>query len=162
MQVCFESIPLTLEAFSALPGQDLKKAENTCALFLLALHLYTKNKDEGIAALNRLCGPRPLSPMGIQFIRDRLMDKAYLPLAYFDGAAPQNNYVPTLPYTLRLYPDPRPQDAEDGYMRLYLKTAGADSPRSITLRCKDDAWFLWEYAGILMSIRLPAAEDPWA
>lgn len=162
MQICIKTLPLTLGEFSALPEQDLTKPENTCALFLLALNLYTKNKDGGIAALNRLCGPRPLSPMGIQFIRDRLMDKAYLPLAYFDGATPSNNYTPTLPYTLTVLPDPRPQDVEEGYTRRYIQTAGADSPRSITLRKKGDEWFLWEYAGPLMSIRIPAAEDPWA
>ena len=67
--------------------------------------------------------PRPLSNYEIQFIRDRLMDKQYLPLAYFDGATPENNYTPSEPYTLRLYADPRPQDCEAGYLRLYLKTA---------------------------------------
>ena len=162
MQIRFESIPSTLSEFTALPERDLGKPENTCALFLLALNLYTKNKDEGVAALNILCGPRPLSPMGVQFIRDRLMDKPYLPLAYFDGAAPQNSYTPNVPYTLEVYPDPRPQDVEEGYTRRYLRTAGADSPRSITLRRKGNEWFLWEYAGILLGIRIPANENPWA
>ena len=150
MQIRFESIPSTLSEFTALPERDLGKPENTCALFLLALNLYTKNKEEGVAAMNILCGPRPLTPMGVQFIRDRLMDKAYLPMAYFDGAAPQNNYIPNVPYTLEVYPDPRPQDVEEGYTRRYLRTAGADSPRSITLRRKGNEWFLWEYAGILL------------
>jgi len=90
------------------------------------------------------------------------MDKAYLPMAYFEGATPQNSYTPNAPYTLEVYPDPRPQDVEAGYTRRYLRTAGADSPRSITLRRKGDEWFLWEYAGILLGIRIPANEDPWA
>lgn len=106
--------------------------------------------------------PRPLSNYEIQFIRDRLMDKQYLPLAYFDGATPENNYTLSEPYTLRLYADPRPQDCEAGYLRLYLKTAGADSPRPIKLRQKGDEWFLWEYSGILSGIRIPVSEDPWA
>ena len=70
--------------------------------------------------------PRPLSTYEIQFIRDRLMDKQYLPLAYFDGATPENNYTPSEPYTLRLYADPRPQDCEAGYLRL-LAAMGASS-----------------------------------
>lgn len=162
MQVIFSKLPETPEEFKALPQFDLTKPENTCALFLAALDLYVKDKDAGIAAINSLRGPRPMSPMEVQFIRDRLMDKAYLPLAYFNGAAPQNNYTPDTPYTLEVYDDPRPQDVEEGYTRRYLRTAGADSPRSITLRRKGAEWFLWEYAGILLSIRIPAKEDPWA
>ena len=98
----------------------------------------------------------------MQFVRDRLRDKTYLPLAYFDGAAPENNYTPSEPYTLRLYPDSRPQDCESGYMRLYLKTAGANSNRPIKLRQKGDEWFLWEYSSVLSGIRIPAGDDPWA
>ena len=47
-------------------------------------------------------------------------------------------------------------------MRLYLKTAGADSPRGIKLRQKGDNWYLWEYSSVLVGIRTPANEDPWA
>ena len=71
-----------------------------------------------------------------QFIRDRLRDKSYLPLAYFEGATPDNSYTPTEPYIVNVYSDPRPQDCEAGYIRLFLKTAGADSARPIRLRQK--------------------------
>ena len=43
MQITFDRLPDTLEEFSALCN-DLTKPENTCALFLLALNLYTKDK----------------------------------------------------------------------------------------------------------------------
>ncbi len=162
MAVTFDTLPTTVEEFSALAQGKLQNPENSCALFLCALNLYISDKDAGIKAVNLLRGPRPLSNYDIQFLRDRLIEKAYLPLAYFDGATPGNNYTPSKPYTLRLYADPRPQDCEGGYMRLYLKTAGADSPRPIKLRQKGDEWFLWEYSSILSGIRIPANEDPWA
>lgn len=97
-------------------------------------------------------------------LRDRLRGKAYLPLAYFEGATPENGYQPRVPYTLNVLSDPRPQDMEPGYMRVFLKTAGADSPRPMKLRQKASTgeWFLWEYSSILSGIRIPAAEDPWA
>ena len=63
---------------------------------------------------------------------------------------------------LNFYPDQRPQDCEEGYMRLFLKTAGADAARPIKLRQKGDNWYLWEYSSILTGIRVPAEEDPWA
>lgn len=99
-----------------------------------------------------------------QFLRDRLRGKEYLPLAYFEGAAPENSYTPAQPYVLNVLPDPRPQDMEPGYLRLFLQTAGADSPRPIKLRQKPSTgeWFLWEYSSPLSGIRIPAAQDPWA
>ena len=85
-------------------------------------------------------------------------------VAYFEGAAPENGYQPRMPYTLNVLSDPRPQDIEPGYMRVFLKTAGADSPRPMKLRQKASTgqWFLWEYSSILSGIRIPAAQDPWA
>ena len=162
MIVQFNALPATLGEFETLPQMDLTKPENTCAMFLLALNLYIRDKDAGIEAVNRLRGPRPLSNYDIQFLRDRLRDKTYLPLAYFDGATPQNGYVPTAPYRLEVLSDPCPQNTEEGYLKVFLKTAGADSPRPVKLRRKGDQWFLWEYSSILSGIRIPAKEDPWA
>lgn len=160
--VTIEAFPATLAEFSAMPqATNLSKPENTCTLLLCALDLFTKDRASGVEALNKLRGPRPMSPMDVQFVRDRLMDKAYLPKAYFDGATPQNNYTPSLPYTVHFYPDPRPQDMGEGYMRLFLRTPGADSPRPIRLRRKGDQWFIWDYPGILSGIRITAKEDPW-
>ena len=162
MKVMIQAVPATLEEFSALPQNDLSKPENTCAMFLLALALYLKDGDAGVAAVNTLRGPRPLSNYDIQFLRDRLRGKSYLPLAYFDGAEPSNNYLPNTPLTLEVIADSRPQDIEEGYIRLFLKTAGADSPRPVKLRQKGGLWYLWEYSSILSGIRLPSAEDAWA
>ena len=142
MQITFDRLPDTLEEFSALCN-DLTKPENTCALFLLALNLYTKDKAAGEKAIDMLRGPRPMTGIDSQFIRE-------------------NGYGPTQPYVLNFYPDQRPQDCEEGYMRLFLKTAGADAARPIKLRQKGDNWYLWEYSSILTGIRVPAEEDPWA
>ena len=161
MKMTVSSVPTTSKEFSALPQNDLSKPENTCVMFLLALALYLKDSDAGVAALNTLRGPRPLGNYDIQFLRDRLRGKSYLPLAYFDGATPANNYVPSTPLTLEVIADSRPQDIEEGYLRLFLKTAGADSPRPIKLRQKGDFWYLWEYSSILSGIRIPSEADAW-
>lgn len=161
MKMTVSSVPTTSKEFSALPQNDLSKPENTCVMFLLALALYLKDSDAGVAALNTLRGPRPLGNYDIQFLRDRLRGKSYLPLAYFDGATPANNYVPSTPLTLEVIADSRPQDIEEGYLRLFLKTAGADSPRPIKLRQKGDFWYLWEYSSILSGIRIPSEANAW-
>ena len=114
--------------------------------------------------MNILRGPRPMTPYDAQFLRDRLRGKAYLPLAYFAGATPENGYTPRTPYRLNVLADPRPQDLEPGYLRVFLRTAGADSPRPMKLRQKPSTgeWFLLEYSSVLSGIRVPASEDPWA
>lgn len=47
-----------------------------------------------------------MTPYDAQFLRDRLRGKEYLPLAYFEGAAPENGYVPAPPYVLNVLADP--------------------------------------------------------
>ena len=163
MQVTIQSIPASLQEFETLAASG-KQPERICALFLCALALFDRNKEAGAAAMNLLRGPKPMTPYDCQFLRDRLRGKPYLPLAYFEGATPENGYQPQVPYALNVLADPRPQDLEPGYLRVFLKTAGADSPRPMKLRQKASTgeWFLWEYSSILSGIRIPAAEDPWA
>ena len=163
MQITIQELPGSLQEFEAPAGAP-RAPEKICALFLCALSLFDGNQDAGTAAMNLLRGPRPMTPYDQQFLRDRLRGKSYLPLAYFEGATPQNGYQPTVPYVLNVLADSRPQDMEPGYLRVFLKTAGADSPRPIKLRQKGSTgeWFLWEYSSILSGIRIPTTEDPWA
>ena len=163
MQVVIQRIPDSLPEFERLIDEG-RQPERVCALFLCALALFGRDRDAGTSAMNRLRGPKPMTPYDCQFLRDRMRGRAYLPLAYFEGATPANGYQPRRPYTLDVLADPRPQDMEPGYLRVFLKTAGADSPRPIKLRQKASTgeWFLWEYSSILSGVRIPAAEDPWA
>ena len=163
MQVLIQKMPENLPEIELLAAEG-RQPERICALFLCALALFDRDKNVGTAAMNLLRGPKPMTPYDGQFLRDRLRGKAYLPLAYFEGATPENGYQPHVPYTLNVMADPRPQDTEPGYLRVFLKTAGADSSRPMKLRQKTSTgeWFLWEYSSILSGIRIPAAEDPWA
>ena len=163
MQVIIQKIPENLQEFEVLAAKG-QQPECICALFLCALALFERDKEAGTAAMNLLRGPKPMTPYDCQFLRDRLRGKSYLPLAYFEGATPGNNYQPRVPYMLNVLADPRPQDVEPGYLRVFLTTSGADSPRPMKLRQKVSTgeWFLWEYSRILSGIRIPVAEDSWA
>ena len=160
MQVIIQKIPENLQEFEVLAAKG-QQPECICALFLCALALFERDKEAGTAAMNLLRGPKPMTPYDCQFLRDRLRGKSYLPLAYFEGATPGNNYQPRVPYMLNVLADPRPQDVEPGYLRVFLTTSGADSPRPMKLRQKVSTgeWFLWEYSSILSGIRIPVAED---
>ncbi len=157
----FTALPKSLDELKALPEADLTTPYKAAALTVCALCVYAENRDAGVEMLNFLKGPQPLTPREIQFMNDRLMDgKSYVPVSYFAGAAPDNNYTPASPYQITVESNPY-SFGEENYATLYMKSGGADSPRQIKLRRKGEQWFLWEQY-LLPDIRKPAAEDPWA
>ena len=161
----FAALPKTADELRALPEADMKDPFAVAALAIAALCAYPGDKKAAIEMLNALKGPSKLSPMDEQFIRDRFMDKDYVPRSYFKGAKPENNYRADEPFTIEVQEAVHSRDQEaEGYLTLYLQSGGADSARPIKLRTKPSTgeWFLWEFSGILAGIRIPAAEDAWA
>lgn len=158
----FPGIPESFEEFSSLPEAGMKTPFETAAMAVLAFCVYPKNRELSIKMLNLLRGPRPLSGMDINFIRDRFMDgKDYIPLSYFEGAKPENDYTPDMPLKIVVSENPYSYE-NDGYAKLFVQSGGADSLREIVLReAKDGKWYLWEQF-ILADIRQPESADPWA
>ena len=154
--------------FDALPQSAAEVApcrtpEETAALTVAALVRFTEDQETGIAMLNVLRGPRPLSPQDIQLLKDQLLkDRNYVARSHFNGATPDNDYTPTEPYSVTVSDNPNSYMTE-GYATLYIRSGGADSPRPITLRKKPSTgeWFLWNHVGLLPGIRVPASQDPW-
>ena len=161
VKITFSSLPESYEAFTALPEAKMDNPFSTAALSVLAFCFYPENKDMTLKMLDFLRGPRPLSVMDKQFIADRFRDKDYVPRSYFEGATPNNNYLPSEPYSIVVSENPYSYQNE-GYATLYLTSGGADSPRSVQLRlAKDGKWYLWEQY-LLADIRKPESENPWA
>lgn len=71
MQVTISKLPTNLSEFKTLASSG-REPERVCALFLYALFLFDRNKDDGTAAMNLLRGPRPMTPYDVQFLRDLL------------------------------------------------------------------------------------------
>ncbi|MBE6773997.1 MAG: hypothetical protein E7544_07210 [Ruminococcaceae bacterium] len=161
VKITFSSLPDTLDGFKALPEAKMDNPFSTAALTVLAFCFYPENKDLSLQMLDFLRGPRPLSVMDKQFIADRFRDKDYVPRSYFEGATPNNNYLPSEPYSITVSENPYSYQNE-GYATLYITSGGADSPRSVQLRlAKDGKWYLWEQY-LLADIRKPESENPWA
>ena len=158
VRVEFDALPQT--AAEVAPCQT---PEETAALTVAALVRYTEDQEAGIAMLNVLRGPRPLSPQDIQLLKDQLLkDRNYVARSHFNGATPDNDYTPIEPYSVTVSDNPNSYMTE-GYATLYIRSGGADSPRPITLRKKSSTgeWFLWNHVGLLPGIRVPASQDPW-
>ena len=96
----------------------------------------------------------------IQFLQDRFRGGSHIPFSYFEGATPANNYTPSEPFTITVSADPHSYDQE-GYVKLFIRSGGTDSPRPIVLRQKGEQWFLWQQL-LMSAIRTPTAQDPWA
>ena len=157
----FTNLPITYEEFLSLNESKMTSPFETVALTIVALYHYPLNKDLSLQMLNYLRGPRPLSEMDKQFIRDRFMDKDYVPRSYFEDATPDNNYTPKVPYTLEVCEGPYSYQNE-GYATLLVQSNGADSLRQVQVRlAKDGKWYLWEQM-LLADIRKPENTDPWA
>lgn len=159
----FTALPESLAEMQALPEAKLDTPFKTAALSVCALCAYAADKQIGTEMLNWLRGPRPLSNAELSFLNDRFRDgKTYVPFSYFAGANPDNNYTPAEPFKITISTNPY-SDANEGYMKLFIKSGGADNAREIVLRKRgsDGVWFLWDQF-LLPDIRTPKAADPWA
>lgn len=157
----FDSLPVDLGALQGLPEATLATPFQTAALTVVALCRYGENPEAALEMLNFLKGPQPLSNYETQFLRDRLVGKAYKPFSFFKGATPDNSYTPAQPYEITISAGPY-SFQDQGYAKLQISSSGADSPREIKLREKPSSgqWYLWENY-LLSDIRAPKAEDEW-
>ncbi|MBR7184516.1 MAG: hypothetical protein IKD37_02790 [Clostridia bacterium] len=157
----FAALPESLDAMKALPEAALANPYQTAALTVCALCAYAADKAVGTEMLNFLRGPRPLSNHDISFLNDRFSDGHHVPFSYFKGAVPANDYTPDTPFAITVESGPY-SDANEGYKKLYIRSGGADSPREVLLRqLGDGRWMLWDQF-LLLSIRKPKSDDPWA
>ena len=158
----FNALPESLAEMQALPEASLDTPYKTAALTVCALCAYAAAPEIGKEMLNFLKGPAPLSAYEISFLNDRFRDGKHIPFSYFKGATPDNNYTPSVPFTVTVFSNPY-SFQQEGRATLHLNSGGADSPRQIKLRLKpsEGKWYLEEQM-ILVGVRTPKAADPWA
>jgi len=159
----FTSLPESLAEMRSLPEAALDNPFQTAALTVCALCVYGADRAIGIEMLNWLKGPKPLTPYEISFLNDRFCDnQEYIPFSFFEGAVPDNDYTPRHPFTIVVESTAVSDDMGEGYMKLFMRSGGADSPRAVTLRRRGDGkWFLWDQY-LMSGIRPPKSNDPWA
>ena len=165
MVFTFESLP---ESAADLAKYTQSSPFETAALVVTALRMYDpSNPNICNDMLQALMGSaQTLGPTASR-IKDRMTqnDKwKFIGNSYINGATPENNYTPDVPYVIEVEENPYAYD-EEGYAKFYLKSGGADSGRPIQMRqMKNGTWVLWSdtVMGLLSDIRPPSADDPWA
>ncbi|MBR5739142.1 MAG: hypothetical protein IKY02_04055 [Lachnospiraceae bacterium] len=162
----FEKLPLTAEEMKALPEAALQDPAAVASLIVIALDRYGTDRQACFDMMNFLKGPEPLSETEKQQINNQYMDgRNYTARSYFKGANPENNYTPAAPYRIEPFENPYSRENYDqGYIKIFLTSGGADSPRYVVLRQKKSTgqWFANQFIGILTGIRIPKEQDKWA
>lgn len=161
IRVIFETLPENAEDMKAIKDEyGMENPLEVTAFFIAAISRYNESPEDTFAMIDVLRGPQPMSDNDKSFMEERFSDKLYLADAYFDGAEPGNDYLAGAPFSITVYSVS--VEPPEGYAYAEVKTSGADSPRRISLREKNGNYYIWEYNGILLSIKLPKSEDPWA
>ncbi len=156
-------LPQNIEQLMQMPYATLVNEFEVAALTVAVLCNYCQNPQATVEMLNYLRGPRPLSTLEVQFLRDRLSGKPYKMLSYLNGTSPQNNYTPSMPLGVTIVTTPTSVTQPD-MIRLFIRSSGADSLRELDLRRKPSTgqWFLWSHVGLMPDVRIPVNQDPWA
>ena len=162
----FSSLPNSVEALGAY---SLTDPMQVAALVVCALDTYTpQNPDTCMNMLDYLMSDaQSISPLMKQQIRDRMTQNnkyPYIAKSYFVGAMPNNDYTPSMPYTIEVKDNPYSYQ-EENYARLFLHSGGADSDRPVTFRkLKNGNWALWSdtVMGLLADIRPVESTNLWA
>ena len=156
-------LPQNIEQLKQMPYATLVNEYEVAALTVAVLCNYCQDPQATVEMLNYLRGPRPLLPLEVQFLRDRLSGKPYKMLSYLNGTSPKNNYTPTTPLGVTIVTTPTSALQPD-MIRLFIPSSGADSLRQVDLRRKPSTgqWFLWSSDGLMPDVRIPVSQDPWA
>jgi len=152
--VVFSPLPATLAEFAALPEAAMKTPFDTAAMYVAALNVYGQNRDEPVAMMNLLKGPRPMDARELELLGERMGQGGYLARSYLAGANALNNYTPAQPYTAVVC-DNSTSYQEQGCARLFVACGGADGPRPITMKQGGDGrWYLAEHT-LLNAVQPP-------
>lgn len=160
--VALSALPESLEELKAMPEASLSSDRAVAALAVAVLCNFERDPDETYRMMDFLRGPRPMNGMDKKFISDRLTGRMHIIRSFLRGTSPENNYEPSAPYAVEVIED-RNSRLEKDYVKFFLRSSGADSPRPIKLRRKPSTgqWFVWE-TPFLSDIRTPQANDAWA
>lgn len=164
-EIAIDRIPSTLAEFTGLQAALPGSPEGAAAAFIVALLVYSRDSVVGEACLaaavhhSRLsAGGERLRQMDLALIRTQVYGKPQLVQSYFRGTSPAQGYkLPAFPLGLEFSTNPYSGSAEEGEVKLFVPSSGADSPRPLRVRLDESllpaAWRAVEWSSLLVGIR---------
>ena len=96
----FADYPKNADELKKMPELDFSSPLSTAAFAMLVLLEYDESPENTIEMLNVLKGPQPMNGIDVQFLRDRIKGRGYIPRSYFEGSSVKNDYTPNVPYKI--------------------------------------------------------------
>ena len=148
------------ELYATLPDSPVAAA----AAMILALLLYSENSEEGAKALSLAAHPDHLVATGeterlnqhsLNLLKMQIKGKSYHMQSYFKNTSTANNYaLPPAPCLLEFSTNPHSTSAGEGYLKLFIQSSGADSPRPLSVKIDGTGkWKAVEWSSLLSGIK---------
>lgn len=139
------ALPRVMDEFIGVRNDLSTTPEGGAAVLVLALYLYTQDKEFGLDALTlaldrsviieKSDGYKGYAPSGsfLSYLTTYLDPRPYLAPSYLLGTSPENGYtVPPGPLRVEVFRNAYSKQP-NGDMRVLVECSGADSPRPVTL-----------------------------
>jgi len=158
----------TIGKFEELQSQIAVKPEGAAMMVMIAMMIYQEYPMEGMKCLSAAC-TAPLTSKSddpgnykgekmnnVSTLKRNLTDYPRLPFIYFQGANPDNGYVPSgPPYQAKMYTNPYSYNkAGDGLrIKIYVETKGADSNRPCTVKKVGNIYKATEFSSLYLAYK---------
>jgi hypothetical protein len=110
--------------------------------------------EEGKRALMAICPEAAASTTRLAV--EQLGRAPWIADSYFSGATPENGYTPPREKVVSMSTNPYSGTREEGSVKYFVQCSGADSPRPVTVRRREDgSWYPWEWSSLIVGIVEP-------
>jgi hypothetical protein len=169
--VVIDKMPASIEEFVQMRDKIATTPQGGVATFIVAMYLYTQDKELGTACLtiamdmgrltsgNAYKGYAP-NTSDFRLIQSQLQQNPHLPRSYFKGTSPENQYtLPSGRLEINCSTNPYSGNAADGKLKVFTVSTGADSPRPMVVKRNDKGlWKADEWSSLLVGCRKPVVQ----
>lgn len=151
-------LPVDYQEFKARYQEEGRTMEGAAHLYFEAIFSYFNENTRGEAS--KMLRYSMYLPMSIEksnshrtFV-DRLKDESfhYIFRSFASGTSPENSYsMSPDDFTLDIVSKRKETD----YTQLFLRSSGADSPRSVWMQERDGLWYVINNSGTYSEVRPP-------
>lgn len=161
-------LPKTLEEFQAQVAEKATDPKGATKLFFDGIFIYLNGEKElGKLCIMEMSRYKEWGESQHRMLLERMESQPYIYRSYAKGATPDNGYqMDPNEYELVFHGEvnlkPYTDKDEGAYAKLFVRSGGADSPRSLTLmRNSQGQYKVYEFSTINVGVRPPkAALDP--
>lgn len=158
-------LPKTLEEFQARIATDAGNPQKAVKLFFDGIHIFQLGQqDVGKQCIMEMSRDKDWKTPSQRMLLERMVSMPHIYRSYAAGATPENHYeMNPNEYALVFHGEPNMKPygdkPEGAFCKLFVRSGGADAPRSLTLQRNNAGQYkVYEFSSINLDIRPPKAE----